>query len=234
MIEIGVLDPLEPLSGQDEAYCLPKFNAMLDAWNADRRYIYAVTFTQQNLVPNLQPHTIGPGQGATFAVAQRPVKIVECNIILNTVATNPVRSPVKVRDYDWWANKRAYAVTGTLPTDVYYEEDWPNGSLYFWVIPTIVYPVELWTWTLLSEGQLNTTISLPPGYLDALAYSLAESIAPSYQAAWTPQLETLRSRAVAKVFGQNTKALSLATADIGTPRKQHPRPTFNYHSGLSS
>lgn len=234
LIEIAVIDPSETLSATEANTGLIKLNRMLDAWNADTRYVYANVFTQYTLVPNLQPHTIGPS-GATFYAQQRPVKIVDANIILNGgVQNQQVRCPMNIRDYDWWANKRAYAVQGTLPTDIYYESDWPNGSMFLWVVPTVNYLLELVTWTILSQLQLTSTFCLPPGYLDAVVYSLAVALAPSYGRPVSPDLRELCRQAVQRIIGPNTAAPTIGTQDAGMPRGGKELPTFNWRSGLNS
>jgi len=211
-----------------------KLNRMLDSWNTDGKLVWTVNFQQYNIVPNLQPQTIGPGQGATYFAAQRPVKIVNANIILNPNTNNAIRQPLNLRDADWWANKRAFAVQGTLPTDLYYEPDWPNGSLYLWIVPTIAYLLELETWTVLSQLQLNSAFCLPPGYLDAVIYSLAEALCPSFAMPWTPGLEALKKVALRRIEGLNTASPLLQTSDFGVPKTRGMRSTFNYLTGLSN
>lgn len=231
MQEIGVIDPNEVPQGPEMATGLMKINRLFDAWNADGRYVYSQEFNQYTLVPNLQPHTIGP-IGATFQANQRPVKILEANIILNAGTNNAVRCPMQIRDYDWWANKRAYQVTGTLPTDLYYEPDWPNGSLFIWIIPTQNYPIELVTWTLLNQVQLSDPFCLPPGYSDAVIYSLAVSLCPSFQRSVSPELLELTRRSIQRIFGPNTASLKISTNDAGMPDGGKQRPYFNWLTGL--
>ena len=36
-------------------------------------------------------------------------------------------------------NERVPTLTGTIPTDLYYEPDWPNGSCFLWPVPTIAW-----------------------------------------------------------------------------------------------
>lgn len=232
MIEIGAIDPNETPSGPEMSTGLAKFNRMIDAWNADQRYVYAVNFQQYTLIPNQQPTTIGPT--GNFVVNQRPVKIQEANIILNGGGYSAVRCPMAIRDADWWANKRAYAVQGTLPTDLYYEPDWPNGSLFIWIVPTVNYPIELVTWTLLNQGQLNSTVCLPPGYLDAIVYSLALALGPSFQRPISPDLRELCRQAVQRIVGPNTQSPTISTNDAGMPDGAKQRPYFSWLSGLPS
>lgn len=229
MKEIGVLDPAEQPTGPESGDGLAKLNRMLDAWNADGRYIYASVFTNYVLTPGLQPHTIGPT--GTFVVPQRPIKILNANIILNAGGPGAVRQPVNIRDEEWWANKRAYAVQGTFPTDLYFSADWPNGSLFLWVVPNTAYPLELQLITILSQLQLTDAFSLPPGYLDAVVYSLAEALCPSFGQEISPSLEKLKMDAVRRIQSPNLQAPRMETQDWGMPRGEERRASFNYKTG---
>ncbi len=238
MAEILATNLDETPQAADAEFGLKKLNRLLDAWNADGRYVWTVQFNQYPITPNLQPHTIGPNPVAPFTaqpvwvVNQRPVKLVEANIILNTV-TPPIRYPMNVRDAAWWAAKRSYAVTGTLPTDVYYEPEWPLGFVYIWPVPLVAYNMELITWALLNEVQLNTTVSLPQGYADALIYNLAVSICPSFGKLADPVLIGLATRAIQIIWGPNIKAPRMGTKDNGMPGGDNKRATFNYLTGES-
>ena len=159
---------------------------------------------------------------------------MDANIILNPgTGPNQIRQPLTIRDKDWWANKRAFAVATTLPTDLYYEPQWPNGSLYLWAVPTIAYPLELVTWNVIDQVQLTTSMCLPPGYSDAVIYSLAEALGPSFDVQLSPNLMELRRKAVQRIWGDNTASPLLGTNDIGIPRGGHERPYFNWRSGMS-
>jgi hypothetical protein len=233
MIEIGAIDPNEQVSGPESSTGLAKLNRMLDSWNVDGRYVYAVVFNNYVLTANLQPHTIGPT--GVLVVPQRPVKVLDANIILNPGGATAVRSPVSVHNgkqgAEWWAAKRAFAVTGTIVTDLYYEEDWQNGSLFLWPVPQNAQTLELETWTVLAQLQLTSSFCMPPGYMDAVVYSLAEALCPSFGKEVTLTLEKLKVDAVRRIQGLNTAAPLIATRDAGMPQTQ--RPYFNYRTGLS-
>jgi hypothetical protein len=230
MLEIGAIDPNENPTGPESSLGLIKLNRMLDAWNVDKKYVYTVNFAQYVIVPNLQPHLIGPSGTAGWIVNQRPVKLESAEIILNNVTPN-IRYPLNVRDATWWAQKSSYQVTGTLPTDVYYEPDWPNGSLFIWPVPTIAYPLELQTWTILNEVQLNQQICLPPGYLDCICYELAIALCPSFQTQASRELLGLAKVARDRIFSPNIKSPRIGTRDAGIPQQEKHRATFNYRTG---
>lgn len=231
MTEIGVLDPGEAPKAGETQTGLTKLNRFLDARNAAKRYIYATQFFIGTLHPNLQPHLIGPTGTANFVMPQRPVKIENANILLNYPGPGTVRSRVEIHDDEWWANNLAPSIQSVLPTDMYYSADWPNGSMFLWVVPTVAYPLELNLWTILSQLQLADTFSMPPAYMDWVVYELARSLAPSFDAEWTPLLEGLRREAAALVIGPNIGSPRQGTCDAGIPGKRSGnRSNYNYLS----
>lgn len=231
LAEIGVYAQGEVISAGDANFGLSKLNRMLDAWNAQKKFAYEIEYQQYILVPNLSPHTIGPA-GATYTVAQRPVKIEACNILLNNVAPY-VKSPVNIRNDQFWQNNTVPNVTSSIPTDLYYSPSWPNGQLYFWPVPTTAYGVELWFWKVISQFfALTDDVSFPPGYRDCLAYSLAIALAPSFGKSASVELVALTKVARDAVFQNNLDAPKIMTTDSGIPNQNYKNlPSFNWKTG---
>lgn len=233
LAEIGAYAQGETPSAADAQFALSKLNRMIDAWMAQRLFVYNLDFTQFTLVPSLTPHTIGP-VGATFTVAKRPVRIEAANIVLTNVSPS-VLSPLNIRNDQWWQANRVPGVTTTLPTDLYYSPTWPNGSLYFWPIPTVAYGVQLWLWNNIAEySSLVTVVSLPQGYRSALVYSLAEELCPSFGKQLSPSLATLATKSREIVKSPNSMSPNIATMDFGMPDVNYSNlPSFNWLTGSS-
>lgn len=213
--------------------CLRTLNRILDAWAARKVYVYSVSFTAYTLTPNLQPHTIGPS-GATFAASQRPVRIEGADLILNNVTPN-VDIPLNLRDDQWWLNQRVKAIATSVPTDLYYSPDWPNGSLYLWPIPTFAYGLRLEAWGLITQfAALSDAFSMPPGYREAVVLTLAEMLCRPFgkKQQEVPDLKSDAARARAVIQTNNATAPQIASADYGTAGSTSGgRPSFNYYSG---
>ena len=254
MVKIGAIDPTEVPSGSEAADVQAQANILIDSWNAARAYIWANTFFTGVITPNLQPHLIGPTGTPNFnsvtpsagspqasgVILQRPVKILKANILLNGNASAPFIGQTTVRLHmtvhqdkgSWWAAKSAPGVASTLPTDMYYEEDWPNGSMFLWVVPTVAYPLELLLQTLLSQYQLADLVTLPQGGTMAFVYSLAEMIAPDFDMPWTVGLEQLKRAALRRFTNLNIASPVLGTKDAGIPggKRTGKRSDYNYIS----
>lgn len=232
--EIGAYAQGEVPTAADAQFALIKLNNMLDSWNAQRLKVYTTIFTQYTLVPNLQPHTIGP-TGATFTIAQRPVRIDAANILLTNITPPYIKVPLNIRNDQWWQNQRVPSITTSLPTDLYYAPSWPNGQLYFWPIPTVALGVEIWSWTLLLEfTALTQIVSFPPGYRSALIYSLAVELANAFGKTVTPSLAELTRRGFDYIHMNNADSPLISTTDSGIPNyNTRHLPSFNWKTGSS-
>lgn len=232
--ELNVIAPGEPIPGPLGDFALAKFNRLVDNWNAMRAAVFAETFIPFTFVPNLTPHKIGPG--ATFDIAQRPVSIgdgqIAGNVVQNNVTPN-VKTPIRLRDYAWYARVSVPDVTTTFPTDVYYEPDWGAhgwGALYFYPVPTVAYGCELIMRNLLAQAALDTTFTQPPGYWDAMIGTLAEMLAGPTGKVLTQEQKNQFRDARAQIFVNNDITPRISTRDAGMPdsRETDTRTLFNY------
>jgi hypothetical protein len=248
LLELNVFSPVDvDPSSDDLAFAESKFNRMTDQWNARNLMAFNRSFKSYTLTANHQPHLIGPGLaspdfdtgvgqgGSATSKAVRPVKIYAAAIIFNNVTPN-VTKPIPVVDDDWWAENRVKSLTTSVPTALYYSPDFPNGSLYLWPVPNFAYGLELEWRTAFSALTLTDTLSLPPGYEEALTLSLAEALIPTFP---DPQrddagLRMQASKARAIIESPNSKAPRMATKDAGMPSSNSgsgARGDFNYYSG---
>lgn len=229
LLELNVIAPGEPLPAAEAAWGLEKLQRMIDQVNARRALIYNVNFSEFTLQANHSPQTIGPG--GDFDIAQRPVKLVACALVLTS--GTKIDLPMSVRDDAWWAAQRIKDLTSTLPTDVYYSPDIPLGNLYFWPVPTQVNNVRLELWTGLQQAiSLTTRLALPPAYWDFLVYSLAISLAPSLGAQINPVTMAVWQKAIKAVEGNNNGSPRMATQAAGMPSGTGgSRPEFNFLTG---
>jgi hypothetical protein len=230
-LDLGLIDPTESLSTADQSYLIAVLNRLLNAWNADRRAVYATAFADYTLTADLSPHTIGP-TGATFTAVQRPVSIDGANLILDT-SSPAVLTPIAIRDAQWWLGQSVQALSSDVPTDLYYQPDWPNGKLYFWPVPSAAYQVQLLTRVLLADTLTSgVTFTLPPGYELAVQLTLEEYAARGFGKPLPPELPRQASLARATIFANNDQIPRLETHDAGmTPGTGGRRADFNYLTG---
>lgn len=216
----------DAMNGEDADYILQVFNSVLDAWNGQRRAVYADLFNDYTLTPTLNPHTIGAG--GTFNVTQRPESLDGAALNIGGAPNSFLR--ITVRDEAWYKRLLTPGVSASVVTDVYYSKEWPLGKLYFYPVPDTAYGVRLWTRALLAAvTDATQNFSLPPGYQEALTLELARKIAPGFGQQWTPELEIARREAIDVLFGNNDEEPRIATRDGGIPSSGGGTPNgFNW------
>lgn len=230
--EIGALAPGEQPSTDDEPDVLRKLQRVIDSFNARRQMIYTVLFTVFNLGIQNNPYSIGPG--ATFDLIQRPVEIPSITLLLSGSTGGTVELPLHPRDADWWAVQQIKDLQSTLPTDYYYSPDWPNGSIYFWPVPTATNQVRVESRFVVAQlTAYAQTFTMPPGYWDAVVYSLAEAISPMYERPVSADLLRLKTQAIRDVESNNIKSPRLISDAPSQPGTTHARPDFNFLTGMS-
>lgn len=241
LIEIGMLSPGEQPGGDTVQWAFRKANLVLDTWSARKNYVPFTTFAAYTLTPNLSPHTIGPGIGATFNVPQRPVKVMRATLILNNVSP-VVEIPLNIKDEQWWMDDVSIkGLTSQNPTDLFYSADFPNGSLYFWPVPKVAYGVRLNLWGLLAQfasitdeigGPGSSITTMPPGYRNALMLTLAETLCSGGEKEASQTLIASAAAARLAVFGNNSPTVRMSTRDSGVPgaHQSLTESNFNYKS----
>lgn len=179
LFEIGACSAGDVPAAEDATFALGKLNRLIDRWNAEKPFAYRDVFQIYTLTPSTSPETIGPTGG--FGAAQRPQAIIGANLTIP--ASSPsIMLPIEIRDAQWWLKQRVKSIETSVPTDLYYEPTWPDGSLYFWPVPNVAYGVQLQMRFILVAFAWTDSFSMPPGYEDALTLSLAEELATPYGA----------------------------------------------------
>jgi hypothetical protein len=166
---IGYKDPDDTLSGNEAASFLEALNSMVDEWNTRRLAIVST----QDVVTSVSASPATIGNGATINTP-RPVRISSGFVRIDSI------------DYpiEWLTGQQFHAISdkataGSIPCYGHYEPSLPTGSVYLWPAPSGAVSLHLIVETQLSEfADLATEYDLAPGYRKALAYSLAEELAP--------------------------------------------------------
>jgi hypothetical protein len=216
---------------------LQELNFLLDQWAARKLYVYANQFLNFTLIPGKLPMTIGTVENSPdFVVTtQRPIEVLSAQIVLQGGDPQVQMPPLNRRDDAWWANQNIKNLNSTLPTDLYYSADWPNGSLYFWPVPTVANQVQLQLFTAIPQfASLTDSFSFPPGYADALSLSLAEYVGTRWPGSLlTPDLKVQAQQARKTIQMLNNISPRLVTDAPSSPSVNSVRPDFNFLSGMS-
>lgn len=208
--ELGVYGPVDAPTPEDIDYALQKLNRLFDRWTANGRTLFVDVVNDFALSPNLSPHTIGPT--GTFVLTPRPVEILNAGIVTNQGTASEIVTPIAVQDRDWYARQRTPRLTTGFPTDLFYAKSVPNGTIYFYGIPTDASPVRLWTRQPLAQVELATQIVVADGYWDAIVLSTAETMLTAFPRRTIAEvLIKAASEARATAFANNDESVRLTS-----------------------
>lgn len=224
--ELMIYGPGHEITPEDSKKVLSKLTRLLDKWNAIERAVWGVQFQSFAITPSHQPHTIGP-LTANWVTAMRPQEICGATLLIGSV-----RTPVNVRSAEWWQAKSLQTQTSSIVSDLYYENDWPNGNVFLWPVSQSGYVLEIMSRVVLAQVAATDVVSFPPGYLDAIILTLAEMCATSFEVAVSKELEKEAREARAIIFNANSEgAPPIATRDAGMPGAGSTRSGSNYLTG---
>jgi hypothetical protein len=175
---LGVLAPGEALHEQDYTDALAAFSRMLNSWSAERLTIYSQNRSENALVNGTQRYTIGTGGTWTQA---RPLWIDGAGYL----DASGLETPIEVISRTRWQNNSIKSDSGPRPEGIFYNPTYPLGAIDVWPVPNaeaatgeiVIYsPLA----PLTSAASLDTAISVPEGWEEALIYNLAMRLAPTY------------------------------------------------------
>jgi len=158
----------------EQSDALSTLNAMLDSWRNDRLMCYTLQEEAIPLTQGVATYTIGP-TGAL--VTTRPVKIESARVDAGGISYE-----VRKMDEHEYANIGLKTQQQSYPLKFWYQPTFPNGTIYLWPVPSQAAVLYVTTWfPILSFVTVNDTVSLPPGWEQALTTNLAIEMAPEYE-----------------------------------------------------
>ncbi len=161
-------------TADETADALVALNAMLDSWRNERLMVYSIQDETLNLVSNQRTYTIGPAGNLNTV---RPVRIEAAYIVSNNQSYD-----VRIVNEEEYAALPSKLTTSTWPDRVYYQPSMATGTLYCYPVPSQVSALHLLTWTTFTAfATAGDTVTLPPGFEDALAFNLAIRISSEYE-----------------------------------------------------
>lgn len=217
---LGVLASGETAEASQTQDALTTMNAMVSAWKNDGLLIYKNQIQTVSLIASQQSYTIGTL--GDFAI-DRPDYIVEAKYSLNNI-----EYPIEILNLKQWADIPNKLVSGSIPTKLYYNPEYPLGVLYFWPLPNGASSVVLYYGNSIdSFTSINTTVSLPPGYEDLLVYGTAERIAPEYGKDLSASSYKILKETISGIKRRNTKPHYAIPDQTGAGRMG----TFDFDTG---
>lgn len=128
----------------------------------------AATATAPVVTFTITPDFVGP----------RPEAILRMNLYMTSVSpSQPTRIPLSPISAEQWANISVIQLTAINVTTVfYYDPQFPQGVINVWP-PLNGNSLEFFTWGFLNPpATLQSIYMAPPGYQDAIVYTLAQRL----------------------------------------------------------
>lgn len=203
---LGVLAAGENPSAEEQTDALSTLNLMLDSWSTESLIIFSNTIEDFSFVSSQSVYTMGPTGNFNTA---RPQKIAHASVVDNSnTPANEIF--IELLNFDQWSNIHQKGTTSTFATKLYVDYSNPLVTLNFWPVPLNVNGVRLYSWKPLTEfANVNTAITLPPGYELALRYNLALLLAPEYGRPISPDIAAIATSARENIMRMNIQPLYL-------------------------
>jgi hypothetical protein len=112
-------------------------------------------------------------------VGPRPTAIIRANLVYQATSGPPTRIPLSPVSAEEWASINVLQLTPINVTTVfYYEPAWPFGIIWCWP-PLNANSLEFFTYGFLNPPiTVSDPMQYPPGYQDAIIFTLAERLWP--------------------------------------------------------
>lgn len=178
---------------------LEALNAMIDSWRNEKLMCWANQQEILDLVSGQNSYSVGPG-GDLDTV--RPVRIDSAYVTYQSVSF-----PITLYTAEQYNAIPFKANAANFPTVLYYQPDTPMGYIWPYPIPnTTGATLYLNTWIPFSEFSDSTSsVYLPAGWAEALAWNLAVVIAPEYQQPVTKDVANNANKSKANIKRINNK-----------------------------
>lgn len=170
---LGQIEPGEDPTDDESDDALEALNAMLSSWRNERLMCYATQEESLTLANADASYTVGPGGDLD---TDRPIDILAAWVVDNNISY-----AVQLITDDQYAAIQDKTTASDWPDRLNYRPTMATGTIYVYPVPNATRTLKLLTRVPLDSLALSDTISLPPGWEDALAFNLAIAIAPEYQ-----------------------------------------------------
>ena len=207
-----IYSPGESMPSYHSAGMFRELNRMLGSWANETFLIYGQTEETLNLTANKSSYTIGNDAAYDFNTI-RPQEILEGSFIRETSGNTDYPLKIKsLKEYRDIADKS----TESIPYQIAYNSTYPYGTIYLFWSPSSAYELHLLSLKEITAfATLTTTVSLPPGYEDAIIYNLALRIGPDYGKTIRPDIVALAENGIKLLKRRNIKRLPPTRLEVG-------------------
>lgn len=197
---IGVVASGDSATADESTDVLTAINAMIDSWRNDGLMAYASTEVSKAMVVGDASYTFATS--ADFN-GVRPVEVKSAYMTIGTTLY-----PVQViTEEDWYAIEDR-TVTSDLVEKVWYNPTMSSGTVNVWPVPNATNTLTLVVRTPVADLALGTTVSLPPGWEEAIVYNGAIRIAPEFEKQVPAYVDKIATASLAAIKRVNSRPIS--------------------------
>lgn len=204
-IAAGVIGFDQTLSADEQSYGLRLLQRMLDSMSNERQMVYMNDGETFTMVPGQQSYD------TSLLPNGRPVAISAMRVTLNNIDY-----PVEQIDQLEW-NAISYKGTTAIPRKFYYDDVYPNATMFFYPKPYAAFVVTLYTQRQLMKNiTWVSTLYMPLGYAAMIVANLAVEIAPKFGKKVTPDMDESAKQTRAVLKRTNYMPLEMKSPFDGT------------------
>jgi hypothetical protein len=208
---IGAIVPGEQATAAEMQDALITLNQMLDSWQAQRLFVYAIQ--RYVYTPTVLKQTYAVGAGGDINIP-RPANIPMVGVINQPGSTEPIELALDMINEQQWRDIPVKNTSGALPLQCWDDCQFPQRNLNLWPIPSVSVNFALYIWQQIAQfTDTNITLySFPPAYLRAIRYSLALELALEFPGdpQLIPGVAKLAEDAVTIIKSINRPSLKMA------------------------
>lgn len=197
-LQLGnIIDPVEDVDADEISALFDRLNRMIGNWSTNGALIYADTLISHVLTANDGEYTIGSGGDINTT---RPIKI---NTAYIRDSSN-YDEPLEIIDEHKYSQIYLKSLKASRPDYLYYNPDFPLGTVKIWPLPSLAFTLFMdVNQPLTAFTGLSQTISLPPGYEEAIEYNFLKRIIGSYNKKLTPEQADIADDSLADIKRAN-------------------------------
>lgn len=201
---IGQLNSGESGTAQELADGLEALNYMLSSWRNEKLMCYAIRDESITISSGNASRTIG---ATGNLVTDRPVRIESAYIVYQNSSIPMIQMSAAE-----FAAISYPSATATYPNYFYYRPEFPDGKVLLYPVANASSVMHILTWTPVTAfAAVGTTVTLPPGWDDALSSNLALHIAPEYEVEPSNTLLGMARNSKSAIKKINSKPIKLYT-----------------------
>ncbi len=191
---IGELSPGQGFSTSDGVTILARLNSIIDNWSIQNLMAVASVNASITLIAATE----------SYNLSTRVARVVSASVTLPTVGS--MTYPLDILDaksYNAIEDKSAQSVK---PTGIFYDGGFSTGAIHVIPVPLAAGTISYTAWA--EQGQFMTlasSVTLYPGYEEALTAELAVRLCPIYMREPSQELLDMRKRAMDEIRALNAK-----------------------------